>query len=45
MILMGKNAERNKNGTTDDFSDLRRMIQGMDDNLKKNGEWFSTVVW
>ena len=30
---MGKNAEPSKNGTADDLSDLRRMIQGIGDNF------------
>ena len=30
---MGKNSEPSQNGTADDLSDLRRMIQGIDDKF------------
>ena len=50
-----KNAEPSQNGTADDISDLRRMIQGFGDNFiklnddlkqlqQKNGHWFPTAT-
>ena len=43
-----KNAEPSQNGTADDISDLRRMMQGLSDTFQqleqKNGQWFPTAT-
>ena len=39
---MGTNAEPSKKGTADDSSDLRCMMQWIDDNLKKTWKMVSS---